>query len=357
MAISKVQVQAHARRSRCRRLAAFTLIELLVVIAIIALLIGILLPALGQARGAAQSLVCATTVRSLAQGQVFYANDNRDYIAGPGTSGLDYARDSGARADELLNETSSSTPTSVYDWISPTLGTSAGFSPNRAKRMQQIFNNYGCPTARNPSVVWPDSAPPDVDDFYDLQEAEGFLQVSYVAYMPFYLDGRASTRDGRTYLRWSSSVKPVYNQTRTYAGTAWTPANYQPRIDRAGISLSSKAMLGDGTRYFAQGVLDFDPDHAGRHYGTFTESAPVFDGSTAYGRSFRFASNEENVDLSFRHGTRSKNVGFFDGHVENVSAERAWSTPSLWYPSGSIWNGQSGTREANQKYNTGDVIP
>ncbi|MAO20025.1 MAG: hypothetical protein CMJ35_01495 [Phycisphaerae bacterium] len=57
---------------------AFTLIELLVVIAIIALLIGILLPALSSARDTAKSLICTTRMRQVATGWQIYADTNRD---------------------------------------------------------------------------------------------------------------------------------------------------------------------------------------------------------------------------------------------------------------------------------------
>lgn len=68
-----------ARRCGVRRIAGFSLVEVLVVLGLIALLIGILVPALAAARRHGQTIDCATRMRQLAIAMEVYADEHDGY--------------------------------------------------------------------------------------------------------------------------------------------------------------------------------------------------------------------------------------------------------------------------------------
>jgi prepilin-type N-terminal cleavage/methylation domain-containing protein/prepilin-type processing-associated H-X9-DG protein len=68
----------------------FTLVELLVVIGIIAVLVGILLPALRKAREAGNQTKCLANMRSITQAMISFANDRKGIM--PGRAGTGHTR-------------------------------------------------------------------------------------------------------------------------------------------------------------------------------------------------------------------------------------------------------------------------
>jgi len=339
------------RRAAASRVRAFTLIELLVVIAIIALLIGILLPALGQARATAQQVVCAAQMRNIAQLNIAYTLDNDDYVSGPNTSGLTYRYQMYVSpytkgSDTLYFDTTPTTPTTTWDWMSPILGDAAGLSVNRATRTAQLFNDQGCAASRiYNDTVYHLTSIQDQEDFRRVNKEQGYLQVSYLAPRTMHwLPQGSNTKpqaNGRRY-------KPIIESSGQASG-ATMPQGFVPRLGRYGAQESSKVMFADGTRYASTtDGLDFDPSTDPGHFSSFVSNNPIIQGSTAYGRD-PFNSDVDTTNnqlLSFRHPNDSINVAYLDGHVASMTQKEAFTNPHPWWPGGAEWTGNDATPES-----------
>jgi prepilin-type N-terminal cleavage/methylation domain-containing protein len=324
---------------------AFTLIELLVVIAIIALLVGILLPALGAARDVARQLVCKNNQRSASLGQLQYSLDSKEWFAGPNTTGIEGKLTNG---DAYVGNKTPSTPVSTHDWISPTLGEGAGFSPNRAQRTRQIFEIYGCPAATAINDTWHGGAS-DMADF-DAERtriSRYFRQNSFLSPSNFaYLSDSANPNksivvNGTTVGLYYGHKDPVQ-----------IPHSFRPRAELLGVQPHTKVMIADGTRYYDPPSLDFDVSPVPGIYGAFHDAGPIFQDSTPYGRGHQ--GYPINIPLSYRHGKKKDTISvvYWDGHAGQMTRTQSYTDAAPWYPGGSTFTGAMSTPESLAFHNS-----
>jgi prepilin-type N-terminal cleavage/methylation domain-containing protein/prepilin-type processing-associated H-X9-DG protein len=107
---------------------AFTLVELLVVIGIIAVLIGILLPALNRAREKARQVQCMSNMRQISMAIVSFAGENKGQMPGaggrnptaidPANGAIRPASDIAAKYGQPYADDADSVKVNQADWIS-----------------------------------------------------------------------------------------------------------------------------------------------------------------------------------------------------------------------------------------------
>lgn len=321
---------------RIARSGGFTLIELLVVVAVIAILIGILLPALGKARASAWQSKGLGLQKQLVTGMLVYATNNSGSLPGLNTSGIRLERIGQSTPDRL--DESSSLPVQSWDWMTLSLD-DQDLPLNRAERFYALLDRFRDPAMGEISQPSNGSGGSLSQPVVDLAAQKGgFPGVSYIMPSAFVFAG--STLDaegGQGKAQWGIEQSGDNDHIKL-------PAGYFPRVENVG-GASNKIAIADGFRALdSSGSPTFDPslwinptNAEPNLFGCFVDSGAVKRDSYVYGdktaTNGNSALNAANLKYTYRHGGRM-NAGFFDGHGETLTEVQS-RNPTLWYPTGS----------------------
>ncbi|HLL91071.1 MAG TPA: type II secretion system protein [Tepidisphaeraceae bacterium] len=353
---------------------AFTLVELLVCVAIIAVLVGLIAPALNKARRAADATACLSNLRQIGIAMHEYVIEHRGYLPGSGvTSGRGVWVKSG------------------FDCVN-----APGFSLTNAPEVNECADWIG-PLARQMGLKDPALSGVDAVERYKYyRRLPPFTCPSYrgavVEKFPS-ADGDAGPGPGLSYntaLSFLNLPWEQYPQTNTafygnvtlppYGGGSnfWTgPAGYAPKLTKVGTP-GEKIFAADGARASLLAaapryMLDTRPDRTRwsntmfADYGAFGGFSQSYNRTAVPGNATVMPTRDARL-YSYRHGTLKPFAGagqykinavFFDGHAEALDDVRA-ADPKLWLPRGTKLNnptsGASGTVVAGTKVVWSDVV-
>ncbi|MEM1446861.1 MAG: prepilin-type N-terminal cleavage/methylation domain-containing protein [Planctomycetota bacterium] len=337
--------------SSAPRRVGFTLIELLVVISIIALLIGILLPALGAARSTARSAACLSNMRQIGIGLATYATDNGDWIPGPNTSGVQIGNAAGI-ADAAPYRDSATYPTQNMDWVSPALGESLGLPGEYGDKVASMFDNdFRCPENQEfyDNVVG-GSLPAGSPDPTEIRAS------SYSAMLGFHIASANSSMGS------GSSVS--FNDNVGQGGDAIdsTTASYVPNLS-ALRNTAGKVFAADGVRYVdgatADSTISFNVFQRQLKGGNFMDWGPSINAATGGGSPYKVdrgggkvVPSDAGLKFAWRHNGALNQV-YFDGHGETMEALESLNI-DLYFPSGYRIAARNQTNDLS--LNNGDII-
>lgn len=301
---------------RTRR-SGFTLVELLVVIGIIAVLVGILLPALNRAREQARSAKCLSNVRQLATAFFMYTNENKGWfpcvgVFGGGANQLGYPFG--------LNDPNNPTPTWVgwsEDWIVWRYKTRA--DPLEGSIMKYLNSTDAavmvCPSDEDPdnrSITNAGIGGPYV---------YSYVMNSFLSYGTVYNPNVAGIKSSPATSDGYNNLTPLYRKS----GWAWKIQQVKNSARKVIVYEEDERAMRDGRGQIQSPTVGSNANNImgllSIRHDSQRRSPDTPPGGTA---------GPQTIDVN-ENAERKGNCGFVDGHAEYVSRREAHS-PEYFVP-------------------------
>lgn len=326
----------------------FTLVELLVVIGIIALLLSLLLPAIGQVRRRAESVACLGRLRQLGAALHLYASDHAGWLPGsPSASGRGLWQISPAGQYASAGYSPADVPPGaieLFDYITPlarAMRTGLPETPDGIERLRALrrLDAFACPsnTATAHRV-----AGASIEDGPMLSYCTATAFMLRPALIPTTLN---TTFAGRVTMPTGGSATDP-SKFNFWSG----PPGYVPKLDKVGPQARKIFLADSGRRTRATSkrpefIYSVEADYTET---LFSDFGPFYGITRSYDRTV--ANNPARPDAfdgrvhAYRHGAQGErkksgsyrlNVVFFDGHAATLDDLES-ARPEYWLPTGSV---------------------